>query len=242
MTTKLCKHCRKEIDSKANKCPHCQSDLRNWFVRHPILTVILVLFVFGIFGSTGNKKGNTNTSTNSSSNSMFGQKEPSPTNDPNPHFSDGTYQVGKEIQPGTYRTRSNSSGCYYERMAGFTGELGDILANGNTSAPEVVTILETDKGFKSTRCGVWTQDLSAITKSKTEFSDGTYIVGTDIEAGTYKSSGGSSCYYQRMSGFTHGGVSEILSNENTNTSAVVTIMATDKGFSSTRCGIWTKVE
>lgn len=48
---KKCKHCQKEIDSKAKKCPFCQSDLRSWFARHPILTVILALFVLSVFGS-----------------------------------------------------------------------------------------------------------------------------------------------------------------------------------------------
>lgn len=56
---KKCKNCQKEIDAKAKKCPFCQSDLRNWFVRHPIWTIVLVLFVIGMFGvasSGGNEK------------------------------------------------------------------------------------------------------------------------------------------------------------------------------------------
>jgi len=51
---KKCKNCQKEIDPKAKKCPFCQSDLRSWFARHPILTGILVLIVIGIIASTGN--------------------------------------------------------------------------------------------------------------------------------------------------------------------------------------------
>lgn len=56
----------KEIDEKAKKCPHCQTDQRNWFLRHPILTGILILTVLAILGSAGggsNKSGpNSNTS------------------------------------------------------------------------------------------------------------------------------------------------------------------------------------
>ncbi len=44
-TTKKCRQCQTDISYMAQKCPHCQSDLRNWFVRHPILTIILALFV-----------------------------------------------------------------------------------------------------------------------------------------------------------------------------------------------------
>lgn len=49
MATKLCKHCRSEIDEKASKCPQCQSDLRSWFQKHSILTIILALFIVPTF-------------------------------------------------------------------------------------------------------------------------------------------------------------------------------------------------
>jgi len=48
---KKCKSCQKEIDAKAKKCPHCQTDQRNWFLRHPILTGLLILLVIGLIGS-----------------------------------------------------------------------------------------------------------------------------------------------------------------------------------------------
>ena len=59
----------------------------------------------------------------------------------------------KDIQPGTYRTRAGSSGCYYERLKGFDGTVDDIIANNDTDAPAVVTISPTDKGFSSADCG-----------------------------------------------------------------------------------------
>jgi len=238
---KKCKSCKTEIDAKATKCPHCQTDQRGWFRRHPILTVILVLFILGIIGSAGgSSKSTSNSSTDKASTvSVQSQEdEPTPTTDPNPHFEDGQYVVGKDIQPGTYRTRVGMSGCYYARLSGFSGELGEILANENTNYPAVVTIEATDKGFKSSRCGTWTQDLSQITKSTTTFDDGLYIVGTDIQPGTYKSSGQASCYYSRLAGFS-GDLGDIISNENTDTAAIVTIASTDKGFKSSRCGTWT---
>lgn len=156
-----------------------------------------------------------------------------------PHFDDGTYVVGTDIQPGTYRTRKSSSGCYYARLSGFGGSLDEIISNDNTDEPAVITIAETDKGFKSNRCGTWTQDLSAITIDQTTFTDGTYIIGTDIKAGTYKNDGTDSCYYARLSGFS-GSFDDLIANENTDDAAIVTIAATDKGFRSNRCGTWTK--
>ena len=85
------------------------------------------------------------------------QSQKNQTADSYPHFGDGTWQVGKDIQPGTYRTRKGSRGCYYARLNGFSGDTSDILANDNTDNPTVVTIAPTDTGFESTRCGTWTK-------------------------------------------------------------------------------------
>jgi sugar-specific transcriptional regulator TrmB len=156
-------------------------------------------------------------------------------------FGDGTYQVGTDIQPGTYRTREGSPGCYYERLSGFSGEMNEILANGVTDAPAIVTIKPTDAGFQSQGCGTWTKDLSAITESETSFGEGAYIVGTDIEPGTYRSSGSSGCYYERLSDFT-GDMNSIIANGVTDAPAVVTIAPTDAGFQSSDCGTWSKLE
>jgi hypothetical protein len=160
--------------------------------------------------------------------------------DLNPHFGDGTQRVGSDIQAGTYRTRKGSSGCYYARLDGFGGGVEDILANDNTNDPAVVTIQPTGAGFESRRCGTWTQDLSQITDSTTSFEDGTYVVGTDIEPGTYRSSGSSGCYYAQLSGF-HGGTQDVITNDNTNAPAVVEIGSTDAGFQSKRCGSWEEI-
>ena len=243
---KKCKSCKSEIDETATKCPHCQTDQRSWFRRHPILTGILGFFLFiiviGVTGSGDTDKTpavSDNTSDQIENEAVAHQKEEP--KDPNPNFKDGTHRVGEDIQPGTYRTREGSSGCYYARLSGFGGSLDEIISNENTSYPAIVTIAETDEGFKSTNCGTWTQDLSAITESQTTFTDGMYIVGTDIEPGTYKSTGQTGCYYARLSGFS-GGLGEIISNENTDEPAVVTIAATDEGFKSSGCGIWEKIE
>lgn len=68
----------------------------------------------------------------------------------------GTYLVGEDIQPGTYRTvLDGSSSCYWARLAGLSGELGDIIANDNVSGQAFVTIAETDVAFETSRCGEW---------------------------------------------------------------------------------------
>jgi hypothetical protein len=156
-------------------------------------------------------------------------------------FGNGTFRVGQDISAGTYRTRSAPSSCYWERLKGFSGDLDDIIANDFSSGFQVVTIKGTDKGFKSSRCGKWSSNLSRVTSSYTSFGQGTFIVGTDMAPGTYRSGQSSDCYWARLRGF-GGTLNEIITNDFRSGSgrSVVTIRSGDKGFTSSRCGTWTK--
>jgi outer membrane murein-binding lipoprotein Lpp len=78
------------------------------------------------------------------------------TTDPNAPFGIGTYIVGTDIAPGTWRSDGTGS-CYWARLSGFSGTTPDIRANGNVSGSFIVTISPTDKGFTSSRCGMWTK-------------------------------------------------------------------------------------
>lgn len=214
-----------------------------------IALIVLAIIISAATSNSGSAKTTASSATTVATTTTISKStpksdvKPTPTAKPKPAFAsfgDGMFQVGKDIQAGTYRTREGSANCYYSRLSGFTGALGEILANDNTDAPAVVTIAAGDKGFQSTSCGTWTADLSQITQSKTSFGDGEYIIGTDIEPGTYKSSGSAGCYYARLSGFS-GSLDEVVANDNTDAAAIVTIDAGDKGFQSTRCGTWTKM-
>ena len=215
------------------------------------LAIIFVLLVIiGAINSGNTNSGNQAVATPTQATQQQAQNQPTqvpttptPTPKPKPSFAtfgDGTFVVGKDIKAGTYRTRAASPGCYYARLKGFGGTVDDILANDNTDAPAIVTIAASDQGFQSTNCGTWTKDLSQLTSSKTKFDDGMYFVGTDIKPGTYKSSGQTGCYYARLAGFS-GGLDDIISNNNTDSAAIVTIAASDKGFESKDCGTWAKM-
>lgn len=43
LATKKCSKCKEEIQINAVRCKHCGADLRSWFGRHPIITIIIVL-------------------------------------------------------------------------------------------------------------------------------------------------------------------------------------------------------
>jgi hypothetical protein len=166
-----------------------------------------------------------------------------PTQTPEPagySFTDGTKLVPSEVQATTYRRRQGGGNCYWARLSGLGGTLGEIITNENTSYPEVVTIGPGDKAFQSRGCGRWTQDLSSITNSPTDpFKDGTYQVGVDIAPGTWRADATSTCYWARLRNF-GGGLDGIIANGN-DPGPVVTISASDKGFRSSRCGTWTKI-
>ncbi len=67
-------------------------------------------------------------------------------------FGDGIWAVGVNIAPGTYSAPGGAN-CYWEREADFGGGLP--LANDNPSGPVTVTVLSTDRGFKTQGCGTW---------------------------------------------------------------------------------------
>jgi hypothetical protein len=136
--------------------------------------------------------------------------------------------------PGTYRTEGGPS-CYWERLSGFGGTFAEIIANDIGSGPRVVTIDPADIGFESSRCGTWRLNAPAV--PTTSPADGIWRVGADVVPGTYRTEGGPSCYWARLSGF--GGTSaEIIANDIGSGPRVVTIDPADIGFESSGCGTW----
>ena len=156
-------------------------------------------------------------------------------------FNDGQFVVNSQIQAGTYRSNVKADNCYWERLSDFTGKPTGRITNDLASGPQVVSILKTDKGFKSQRCAPWTPATKRITNSvNASFGDGTFVVGLDIFAGTWVSENVSKgCYWERLSAFE--GTSEArITNDIGEGQMIVEIAADDVGFKSQRCGKWTK--
>lgn len=71
----------------------------------------------------------------------------------------GMWLVGSQIAAGTYAV-SAGSGCYWERLRGFSGNFADIIDNEFVSgaSQQLITILSTDVGFNNDAdCGTWTR-------------------------------------------------------------------------------------
>lgn len=70
--------------------------------------------------------------------------------------------------------------------------------------------------------------------------DGIWIVGEDIDPGTYRAKGSSdSCYWARLSGLS-GELDDIIANHLGSANTTAEIGASDEAFETTRCGEWTK--
>jgi len=154
-------------------------------------------------------------------------------------FGAGTYRVGVEIAPGTYRTRGDNSageGCLWQRLSGLDGASDQVIAFGSSDGPAVVKIRPTDRAFTSRHCARWSQDLSTITEEpEAPFGPGTHIVGVDIAPGVWEADGEGPCFWTRLGGFSGEPEDAIELGEGT----VVLIHEDDAGFhSEARCGTW----
>ena len=157
-------------------------------------------------------------------------------------FDDGTWVVGEDIKPGTYRNPDPSPNCYWERVRNVSGGLDSSIANGiGTGGPIVVEILRKDAGFTSQGCGEWTSDLSRVSPNKSRITDGMWIMGADVADETYRSSSFGDCYWERMRDFQHGPTSILASGVPHGDSAIVEVKGSDAGFTSQGCGTWMKV-
>jgi S-layer homology domain len=143
---------------------------------------------------------------------------------PEAGFGPGTYLVGSDISAGTYRAVP-SGGCYWERLSGLGGSLGEIIANDFTFDSVIVTISASDFAFSSnTNCGFFSANLSSGREGNTAaaFGAGSYRVGSDIAPGLWRASAGTSCYWQRVSGWS-GELGDIIANDFTDTPPIVAL-------------------
>lgn len=72
---------------------------------------------------------------------------------------DGTYLVGTDIQPGTYKSApthaNNYLFCSWYRLSDLSGSLESNIAIENSPGTTFVTIAPTDVAFKSLSCQPW---------------------------------------------------------------------------------------
>jgi hypothetical protein len=165
---------------------------------------------------------------------------------PRTSFGPGQYRIPVDIPAGRYYS-DPVDGCHFQRVRTFGGSPSEIIVDAtlNFDAGQwVLDLLATDGGFTTdANCGSWfTTPRSGAISSITP---GMWVVGTQLAPGTYRAeNSGAGCYWQRVSNFT-GGFDAIIVNHTANGpgAQLVTIAATDAGFSSTaQCGTWVRTQ
>lgn len=97
MTT--CKACGKEIAKGAIKCPHCGKDQRNFFMRHKILTVLIVLIILGAIGGAAGSNSPKKVGENKSATTSTQKSESKPKTQ--------TFKIGDVVQLKDYKVTVN---------------------------------------------------------------------------------------------------------------------------------------
>jgi len=156
---------------------------------------------------------------------------PTPTPEIEGLVKEGTHLVGTDIQPGLYVGLAGEGlmdSCYWARLSNLTGS-DDILANDNAQGQYYLEVLPGDKALE-TAC-----ELLPIDKvpPRDQFlgllPPGTYLIGRDIEAATYRGQAGTdiveSCYWARLSNVS--GDDNILANDNATGQFFVEVLASD---------------
>ncbi|MBY0491050.1 MAG: Ig-like domain-containing protein [Gemmatimonadaceae bacterium] len=156
-------------------------------------------------------------------------------------FGNGVRLVGTDIRPGRYRSvNAASASCYWARLRNTTGA-NDIIANDLGPGPRLLEVLATDVAVESSRCEAWVEISGPATTSRSApFTDGAYLVGVDIDPGTWRADGGgTSCYWARLRNIN--GTDDIIGNYLGSTPATMTVLSTDVAVTVSRCGSWTRV-
>ena len=88
------------------------------------------------------------------------KKVPAQAPAPAASYSDGTYVVGADIQPGVYKTTGPGStnildSCYWARLANLSGDLDSINANDNISGPTTIQLQSGDKALELSGGCTW---------------------------------------------------------------------------------------
>ncbi|MGY1714191.1 hypothetical protein ACI78R_07025 [Geodermatophilus sp. SYSU D01106] len=166
--------------------------------------------------------------------------QPSPELPPEPPgFGDGTYMVGTDIQPGLYRS-DGGSGCSWKRLSDVSGDYDAVLAWEFADGQTYVEILPTDVAFSTDDCGRWTPATSGGPDRSGGFADGTYLVGPELQPGTYQSTGGSNCSWQRLSNLS-GDYDAVLAWEFPDGQTYVELLPFDTAFRTDDCGTWSRI-
>ena len=101
-----------------------------------------------------------------------------------------------------------------------------VTATATVSA----TITATPTVVKTIGTKTLTATITYTPPPPTQYGEGTYVVGTDIQPGNYKTTGADPCYWARLSSLN---TQDIIDNSNSTGLQTVQILPSDKAFQVT---------
>ncbi|MCW5952216.1 MAG: hypothetical protein KIT69_08165, partial [Propionibacteriaceae bacterium] len=160
---------------------------------------------------------------------------------------DGDWEVGKNLQPGTYLAPPKGGTCYWWRQNEAGGDLdsaipgqSEVIAAGYMRQGQaMVTILDSDRYFTSSGCGTWTPYQPGGTPSDT-VGNGDFAVGDHLLPGVWQTTtAGEACVWDVATGFSD--LAEVVTSGEGPGPHTITIDPSLMRFSSVDCGTWQRI-
>ena len=162
---------------------------------------------------------------------------------PDPKASDA--YIGLDKQKSATETERDSARSDYAGMkTKYDALLGAITARENKVSQRETAVTTAESTLKDDQATVKKREdaVSAVEQQKAAdtVGDGTWVVGRDIEAGTYRANAAvdSTCYWGIYASGTNG--SQIIENDLLGGGRPIVVLAPGQDFKSSRCGTWTK--
>lgn len=191
---------------------------RAWFKkkRFIIPAAIIAVLIFIISVGSANSETSEVASNTESSSTETTEESPTPEAPKVKTWGPGTYLVGTEIAPGVYRTNG------YWSVNSADGEIidNDLIRSGTT----IAVIPEGAATVKFSGEALAIADSAVYDPIVEGFTEGTYVVGVDIQPGQYRVSG-SNAYAARLDGNL-----EIIDNDLADGSVILMVDPSDAYF------------
>ncbi len=140
MVLKKCKECGTEVSSKGI-CPKCGKDQRNFFIKHKVITfMLIVIFSMVIIGINENKNGELITT--------------------------GTEATQKHEKLNLEKFNKIETGMTYEQVVAIIGEEGTVLSESEISNIKTIIYSWYGKGSIGANANITFQNGKVISKAQ----------------------------------------------------------------------------
>lgn len=151
-----CKACGKEIAKGVKTCVHCGKDQRNFFMKHKILTGILVIIILGTIGSSGSKNNTTTTNTNDTASAKTESKTEAKKEVKEEVIKVSAVDLAKAYEENEVKADKS----YKDKTAEISGKVNDI----GVVAGQTYVVLSAEKDFALTNVQCFFKEQAEIDK------------------------------------------------------------------------------